>query len=158
VKKWYVYKDSTLVDVVKAYSADSAVRQARDQVMRFHCRCRHCRTRRVLKQHPDTYTVVPQCRVCSRRYFTRKNKLVVSTFVVDKWMQERTKKNRAMGCMCTGYKWPGMMTGAMHRRGSKQCWYRANGDQRAYGDADYFMDPDIERFDYESNTEILCPA
>jgi hypothetical protein len=31
VKKWYVYKDSTLVDVVKAYSADSAVRQARER-------------------------------------------------------------------------------------------------------------------------------
>lgn len=125
---------------------------------RFHCRCRHCRTRRVLKQHPTHYTIAPQCSVCGKRFFTFKNKLVGPIFVVDKWMQQRTKKNRAMGCMCIGYKWEGNMTGAMHRRGSKQCWFRANGEPRAYGDEDYFMDPDIERMDYESNTEALRAA
>lgn len=138
--------------------------------MRFHCRCRNCRTRRVLKQEPEKYTVVPQCRVCGLRYLIKDSRgrlhkedsevtgVRVPVFVVDKWMQKRTKKNRAMGCMCTGYRWLGCMTGAMHRMGSKQCWYRANGEQRAYGDDDYFMDPDIERFDYESNTQVLCEA
>jgi hypothetical protein len=31
MKNWYVYKGSTLVDVIQAYSADSAIRQARDR-------------------------------------------------------------------------------------------------------------------------------
>lgn len=31
MKNWYVYKGSTLVDVVKAASADSAIRQVRDR-------------------------------------------------------------------------------------------------------------------------------
>ncbi len=77
-------------------------------------------------------------------------KLIVPTFFVDRWMQQRTKKNRAMGCMCSGYSWAGNMTGAMHRKGSLRCWYRADGEQRQYGDDDYFVDPDVERMDYEA--------
>lgn len=42
-----------------------------------------------------------------------------------------TKRNtRAMGCMCSGYMWGGMMSGAMHRRGSLHCWYAADGTMR----------------------------
>lgn len=96
---------------------------------RVHVRCRHCETRRVLRQHPDKYEVIPQCRVCGRRNFR-----------VDAWMNKRN--TRAMACMCSGYAWAGNMTGAMHRKGSKQCWYRADGSRREYGDADYFK-PDF---------------
>lgn len=54
-----------------------------------------------------------------------------------------------MGCMCAGYAWEGMMTGAMHRRGSLRCWYRANGEKREHGDKDYFIDPMwIEEMNY----------
>lgn len=103
---------------------------------RVHCRCRHCETRRVLKQHPDEYLIVPQCRVCGKR-----------SFRVDGWMNRRN--TRAMGCMCSGYSWAGNMTGAMHRRGSKRCWFRADGTQRSYGDDDYFIDPDQKVMEYE---------
>jgi hypothetical protein len=54
-------------------------------------------------------------------------------------MTERTAKNRALGCMCSGYAWEGNMTGAMHRRGSLRCWYRSDGSRREYGDKDYYM-------------------
>lgn len=93
---------------------------------RFHVRCRHCATRKVLRRHPENYLRVPQCGVCGRR-----------SFRIDGWMMRRN--TRAMGCMCAGYAWAGMMTGAMHRKGSKQCWYRADGSQREWGDTDYFM-------------------
>lgn len=57
----------------------------------------------------------------------------------DKWMNQRN--TRAMACMCAGYAWEGVMTGAMHRRGSLRCWYRADGSKREHGDKDYFVDP-----------------
>lgn len=57
--------------------------------------------------------------------------------------------NRTLGCMCSGYSWAGNMTGAMHRRGSLRCWYRADGTQRAYGDDDFFIDPDQTNMEYE---------
>lgn len=118
---------------------------------RIHCRCRHCDTRRVLPKHPDEYKVIPQCRVCGKRTFKPKRaKVAVPIFRVDGWMNRRTAMNRSLGCMCSGYKeWEGNITGAMHRKGSLRCWFRADGTQRTYGDSDYFIDPDIERMDYE---------
>jgi hypothetical protein len=115
--------------------------------------------------HPDKYKVVPQCRVCGKRYvyvdkrgrFTKPGDGVRQpVFRVDGWMNRRTSMNRAMGCMCSGYRWPGNMTGAMHRRGSLRCWYRSNGDQRAFGDFDYYVDPEIERMENEGNQTVLC--
>lgn len=52
------------------------------------------------------------------------------------------RNTRLMGCMCPGYDWEGNMSGAMHRKGSLRCYYRADGTSREFGDADYYMDPD----------------
>ena len=89
---------------------------------RFHVRCRHCETRRVLTRHPDQYERLPQCRVCGKRDFR-----------VDKWMMKRN--TRAMACTCAGY-W------FWHRRGSLYCWHRADGSSRYPGDPD-FRDRDM---------------
>jgi hypothetical protein len=107
--------------------------------MRYFTRCRSCRTRRVLPRHPEAYAIVPQCRVCGKRYHEFRNGVRAPIFFIDKERTERVKRNRANGCMCPGYAWGGNMSGAMHRRGSKQCWYRENGERREPGDADYFM-------------------
>jgi hypothetical protein len=69
--------------------------------------------------------------VCGRRDFRP-----------DAWMNKRN--TRAMGCMCSGYAWAGNMSGALHRKGSKQCWYRADGTRREYGDADYYKPEFLE--------------
>ena len=94
--------------------------------MRYHCRCRACRTRRVLPKHPEHYDRLPQCRVCGKR-----------NYHVDKWMNRRNVK--AMTCTCNGsgaYHYP-------HRRGSPFCWYRADGTDRYPGDPD-FKHPQME--------------
>ncbi|HDR8962511.1 TPA: hypothetical protein QDB13_000060 [Burkholderia vietnamiensis] len=84
---------------------------------RFHCRCRNCETRRVLKKRPDEYVRQPQCDVCGRRDFR-----------IDSWMQKRN--TRLMACTCAGY-W------FWHRRGSLYCWHRADGSIRSPGDPDF---------------------
>jgi hypothetical protein len=117
-----------------------------ERYMTVHCRCRHCDTRRVLPKHPSKYLIVPPCRVCGERYVFTKNGRFVKDgegvrepiFRVDGWMMRRS--TRAMACMCPAYAWEGRMTGAMHRRGSLQCWYRADGSKREHGDVDYFME------------------
>ena len=80
----------------------------------------------MLRKPPEQYVRPPRC-WCGARDWRP-----------DPWMNKRN--TRAMGCMCSGYAWGGMMTGAMHRRGALRCWFRANGERREYGDADYFMD------------------
>ena len=92
---------------------------------RVHCRCRKCEARRVLKQQPALYEKQPKCGCGARDWRP------------DAWMNKRN--TRAMGCMCPGYAWAGNMSGAMHRRGSLRCYYRADGSAREWGDADYFM-------------------
>lgn len=90
---------------------------------RYHCRCRRCRARKVLRRHPDGYTRQPQCRVCGQR-----------DFVVDAWMMKRD--THAAACTCGGYHF-------WHRMGSKHCWHRADGSDRLPGDAD-FIDRNME--------------
>jgi len=52
--------------------------------------------------------------------------------------------------MCSGYKnWEGNMTGAMHRKGSKYCWFRKDGTQRNPGDPDFH---DLEYEELENET------
>ncbi len=84
---------------------------------RFHCRCRHCDARRVLKMRPDEYARQPQCNRCGKRDFR-----------IDPWMQKRN--TRAMACCCAGY-W------FRHRRGSLYCWHRMDGSVRSLGDPDF---------------------
>lgn len=94
--------------------------------MRYHCRCRNCRTRRVLPKHPEHYRTLPQCRVCNTR-----------DYHVDKWMNARDTKS--MTCTCNGsgaYHYP-------HRRGSPFCWFRPDGTGRYPGDHD-FKHPQME--------------
>jgi hypothetical protein len=101
---------------------------------RYHVRCSNykCKTRHVFKNHPDCYGNKKKCRKCGNTKFT-----------VDVWMNSRD--TRAMGCMCAGYPWAGLMSGAMHRKGSKYCWYRKDGTQRMPGDED-FHDLEYEKY------------
>lgn len=101
--------------------------------MSTHCRCRHCRTRRALPRHPDTYKILPPCRVCGRR-----------SYHVDQWMQKRDVA--AMLCTCggsgayvnpRGQAWP-------HQRGAVYCWKRRDGSDRYPGDPD-FRHPEMDR-------------
>jgi len=92
---------------------------------RFHVRCMDCQARQVLRMRPDEYIRPRKCRACGK-----------SRFRIDKWMQERN--TRALGCMCIGYKWAGIMSGAMHRKGSKACWFRKDGTPRVPGDKDFY--------------------
>lgn len=66
--------------------------------MKVWTRCRRCLTRRVLKQHPDYYQIVPRCRCCGARDF------------------RVVKKHRQVTCNCEGWWFP-------HRKGSKHCFY-----------------------------------
>jgi len=99
-------------------------------VSRYHVRCsnRACRARRVLSRHPDSYLRLPRCDSCGRSG--------PGTWTIDPWL---TKRNtRLEGCTCAGYAWGGYMSGAMHRRGSLRCWYRADGTRREPGDEDFY--------------------
>jgi len=88
---------------------------------RYSCRCSNskCRARRTFPRHPEHYIRPPKCFYCSGR-----------VFIVDPWMMKRD--TRAMGCMCAGYAWGGVMSGAMHRRGSLHCWYTNDGRDKAF--------------------------
>src|SRR6185503_651664 len=90
---------------------------------RYHCRCRRCETRRVLAKHPDEYRRQPTCACGARDWRT------------DAWMNKRDTSARGMGCTCNGYHFT-------HRRGSRYCWYRADGTDRMPGDPD-FADRDL---------------
>lgn len=76
--------------------------------MKTHCRCSRCQTRRVLARHPLSYVVQPRCANCGARDWRP-----------DKWMNERNSK--AMTCRGECMHYP-------HRRGSRGCWYQANGE------------------------------
>lgn len=93
---------------------------------RYHCRCRKCGTRKVLRQHPDHYRTQPKC---------PKESCGARNWRTDAWMNKRKTGLNGMGCNCNGY-W------FTHRRGSKYCWYRADGTMRVPGDED-FNDRDI---------------
>jgi hypothetical protein len=92
-------------------------------VSRVHVRCAKCRARRVLKQAPDLYQIIPACHTCSER-----------KYYVDKWMN--TRNTNKAGCVCAGY-W------FKHRQGSLYCWHRQDGSIRAIGDKD-FADRNID--------------
>lgn len=85
---------------------------------RFHCRCRKCDARKVLKFRPDEYNIQPQCRVCGARDFR-----------IDKWMNSRDTSKTV--CTCEGYHF-------WHRMGSLYCWKRKDGSDRYVGDPDFW--------------------
>lgn len=99
---------------------------------RVHVRCGNskCRVRQVFPKSPSKYIRPRKCWSCGENRWT-----------VDGWMNKRD--TRAMGCTCLGYNWGG----AMHRKGSKFCWYRADGSTRAPGD------PDFNDTEYEVENE-----
>jgi hypothetical protein len=84
---------------------------------RYHCRCRKCDARKVLRFKPEEYKVQPQC-LCGRRDFR-----------VDKYMQNRDTKTNA--CFCAGYPFK-------HRQSSLYCWKRKDGTDRFPGDPDFW--------------------
>jgi hypothetical protein len=94
---------------------------------RFHCRCRKCDARKVLRFKPEEYTTQPQC-LCGSRNFR-----------VDKYMQNRDTKTNA--CFCAGYHFK-------HRRASLYCLYRKDGSERLLGDVD-FWDRNMTQEDHD---------
>jgi hypothetical protein len=95
---------------------------------RFHCRCRKCDARKVLRFRPEEYEVQPQC-VCGERNFR-----------IDKWMQNRDTKSCA--CFCGGYHFK-------HRMSSFFCFYRKDGTDRLPGDED-FWDRNMTQEDHDA--------
>lgn len=100
---------------------------------RYHCRCRHCRTRCVLPQSPAEMKRLPRCRVCGRR-----------NYHVDRWMNARDTACTVCTCggsgayvNARGVAWP-------HRRGSLFCHWRPDGSGRYPGDPD-FQHPEMYR-------------
>ncbi len=85
---------------------------------KFHCRCRKCDARKVLRFKPEEYKVQPQCIVCASRDFR-----------IDKWMSSRDTKTNA--CFCEGYHFK-------HRMSSLYCWKRKDGTERFVGDEDFW--------------------
>ena len=86
---------------------------------RVHCRCRKCDTRKVFRDHPDTLQRVAACPKCQAKDWR-----------ADPWMNGRNTSLKGQGCACSGYSF-------QHRRGSKFCWYRADGTDRMPGDPDF---------------------
>lgn len=76
----------------------------------FACRCRRCRTRVTLRQHPERYMHRRHCR-CPR--------CGADALSVD---QHRTsgREHKRTNCTCGHYPWP-------HRRGSLLCAHGAMG-------------------------------
>lgn len=99
---------------------------------RYHCRCRKCDARKVLRFKPEEYKVQPQCNVCG-----------VRDFRIDKWMNERDTKTNA--CFCGGYHFK-------HRRSSFYCWFRKDGTERMLGDPD-FWDRNMSQEDHDALVE-----
>jgi hypothetical protein len=98
---------------------------------RFHCRCRKCDARKVLRFKPEEYKVQPQC-ICGRRDFR-----------VDRYMQTRDTKTNA--CFCEGYPFK-------HRRSSLYCWFRRDGTGRYPGDPD-FWDRNMSQEEHDALVE-----
>lgn len=71
--------------------------------------------------HPDDYKRPRKCWSCGRAKWT-----------IDPYMTKRD--TRKQGCTCAGYAWGGVMSGAMHRRGSLRCWYSVDGSLRMPSD------------------------
>lgn len=101
---------------------------------RVHIRCSRekCKRRFTLPKHPDEYVRGWKCASCGGARF-----------------REIKDRNREAGnniqCDCAGYQWGNDRTASRppHRRGSRFCWYRADGSMRMPGDDD-FEDPNYE--------------
>lgn len=70
------------------------------------------------KWPPSLYVRPPRCRACLRR----------GTLRPDRWMNNRWKFQS--NCTCSGY-W------FIHRKGSRFCHFRANGEERQLTDPDF---------------------
>lgn len=79
--------------------------------MKTHCRCRKCRTRRVLKRHPETYVTQPKCRHCGAR-----------DFAAD--LYRMAGKDAQLTCHQDCYHYP-------HRSGSLGCKFDKHGEYKA---------------------------
>lgn len=108
-----------------------------------HCRCFKCWRRKVLPRHPDQYLRKPTCSHCSTKAVRgnkRKGIKAVQAkpvyLKVDTWMHKGYLE-RAICKSCDGHEFP-------HRRGSRYCTYRKNGERRKPGDSDWH-DPQIDR-------------
>ena len=100
---------------------------------RFHCRCRACQHRQVLRKKPEDYIIPPQCDICGKRNWR-----------IDKWMN--TRNTHKQGCTYPGY-W------FMHRMGSLYCWYRKDGSRKNLEDPD-FADRELSHHPPASVEEI----
>lgn len=114
---------------------------------KFNVRCskEKCKARDTFDRHPEAYDPPRKCRCCGGTQFR-----------IDSWLVKRD--TRGQSCGCAGYKhWRGAAEGALHRKGSKLCWYREDGTQRMPGDAD-FCDPEYEEaYGTTEPDELVAP-
>lgn len=109
---------------------------------KYNVRCSKeaCKRRATFARHPDEYNPPRACEGCGG-----------TRWRIDSWLVKRD--THAESCGCGGYRhWEGAHRGAPHRRGSKLCWYRADGTLRMPGDHD-FCDPE-----YEEHHGTAAPA
>lgn len=101
---------------------------------RWNVRCSRekCKLRYVFPKHPDDYRRPRKCAKCGGTKFR----------VIPNMARDRGKYEL---CTCAGYQWGDNYTGNRppHRRGSRFCYYRADGSMRMPGDDD-FEDPNYE--------------
>ena len=97
---------------------------------RFNVRCSRekCKARAVFAQHPDSYKVPRKCAKCGGTQF--------------RVIKNMARETGAIECTCAGYQWGDDRTAQRppHRRGSRYCHFRSNGESRQPGDSD-FEDP-----------------
>lgn len=103
--------------------------------MKTHCRCRKCRTRRVLKRQPAEYRNRKICPKCKARneygaascdecksclsMQPKCSNCGARDFAADRWMNER----KTVTCHCDGYLF-------RHQLGSTHCKFLKSGEYR----------------------------
>lgn len=118
-------------------------------IKRWHVRCSRekCRKRAVFSMHPDEYTVPRRCEGCGGTKF--------------RIIKDRSKEaGNNIRCSCAGRVFGAVRASNYsasmppHRRGSPNCWYRADGTMRMPGDPD-FSDPDYHEQDDTTQADSL---
>lgn len=104
----------------------------------YHYRCsdRKCHTRHTFLHPVEWYTRPKKCKWCGSAKFLKPGNEGKNRFYRD-WHRDG-KELDVKPCTCDGYGHVAKRESSPpHRRGSKYCMYRKNGEKRMPGDPDY---------------------